>query len=104
MILAAIATGVTLSLRTTLLESPPVITPPDKIEALAAYAHPSFLGAEGHGTDATGGGGPQGEVLHVRSPAASGPGSLQEALNKQFTRTIIIHSMNGETVKGRKRH
>jgi len=49
---------------------------------------PVFPGAEGFGTRTPAGRG--GQVLFVTSLADSGPGSLREALNQPFPRTILF--------------
>ncbi len=53
---------------------------------------PAFPGAAGFGANATGGRG--GAVLKVTSVGASGPGSLQEALNRPGPR-IIVFAVSG---------
>jgi pectate lyase len=54
----------------------------------AAFALPAFPGAEGFGAVATGGRG--GSVIKVTTLAASGPGSLQAALNAPGPRIIVF--------------
>jgi pectate lyase len=53
-----------------------------------AQALPSFPGAEGFGAVATGGRG--GRVIKVTTLSATGPGSLQEALDAPGPRTIVF--------------
>lgn len=57
-----------------------------------AEAQPAFPGAEGFGAAATGGRG--GQVIKVTTLAASGPGSLQEALDQPGPR-IIVFTVSG---------
>ncbi len=58
----------------------------------AAFAQPAFPGAEGFGASATGGRG--GQVLRVTTLEATGPGSLQEALDTPGPR-IIVFTVSG---------
>jgi len=53
-----------------------------------ADAQPSFPGAEGFGAGATGGRG--GQVIKVTTLAATGPGSLQEALSQPGPRMVVF--------------
>jgi hypothetical protein len=77
--------------------------------AAAANALPAFPGAEGFGAMATGGRG--GQVIYVTTTAASGPGSLQWAIDQPGAKTILfkvsglidarIHLRNGDvTIAG----
>jgi hypothetical protein len=61
---------------------------PDDVEAPPEAALPAFPGAEGFGASATGGRG--GRVLTVTTLEASGPGSLQAALDEEGPRTIVF--------------
>ena len=73
--------------------------------ASAAAALPAFPGAEGFGASATGGRG--GQVIYVTTTAASGPGSLQWAIDQPGPKYILfkvsglidarIHLRNGDT-------
>lgn len=58
----------------------------------ASHALPSFPGAEGFGAGATGG--RMGQVIKVTTLDATGPGSLQEALDTQGPR-IIVFTVSG---------
>lgn len=53
-----------------------------------ASAIPSFPGAEGYGSYATGG--RDGKVIHVTHLGATGPGSLQEACSTEGPRTVVF--------------
>jgi len=62
------------------------------LSSTAVHALPSFPGAEGFGAVATGGRG--GQVIKVTNLNASGPGSLQAALDVDAPR-IIVFSVSG---------
>lgn len=58
------------------------------VPSIAQSQPPAFPGAEGFGAAATGGRG--GEVVYVTTTAASGPGSLQDALNRTNARYVLF--------------
>jgi hypothetical protein len=66
------------------LDGPPAI----RHAASTANTLPAFPGAEGFGAFATGGRG--GQVIHVTTTAASGPGSLQWAIDQPGPRYILF--------------
>ena len=61
---------------------------PPKVRREAGTSLPAFPGAEGFGASATGGRG--GQVIHVTTTAASGPGSLQWAIDQPGPRYILF--------------